>query len=171
MSSGRRGCLGERGPRLCRSDEVRSLSSDLAAPAIPPMRPIGSIGTIAAFASAFPRLERSTIAVRTTPVQTALIRVPWAAYSRAAVRVKPRRPCLLAVYAAIPEKPTVPATDEQFTIAPVAFAHVSVDPLLQGLTVNPLPDNVSRGQFPHRSFRSEAVAGRPLRERLLRIAY
>src|SRR5580658_7082339 len=64
------------------------------------------------------RKIRSAIGVSVNPGHTALIRIPFLAFSRAAVFVSPITPCLLALYAAAPTEPTKPRIDDMFTMAP-----------------------------------------------------
>src|SRR6185437_15136943 len=56
--------------------------------------------------------------VMIAPGQTAFTRIPSFAYSTAAFFVRPRIPCLLAVYALSPATAISPALDDVFTIAP-----------------------------------------------------
>ena len=60
----------------------------------------------------------SSISVFTHPGQTALTRTPRPPHSAARVRVRPIRPCLLALYAARSEIPSNPGTELTFTMLP-----------------------------------------------------
>ena len=63
----------------------------------------------------------ATIGVSIVPGQTALMRMPRAAYSRAALLVMPITPCLVAWYMARPGKPIRPPIEEQLTMAPLPW--------------------------------------------------
>src|SRR3954447_683020 len=89
-------------------------------------RPIGCMFSRICRASASDRpvpaeiaaTDSSVIGVSTYPGQTAFTVTPVRATSEAAVRTRPRTPCLLAVYAAIRAEPTFPATDATTTTRP-----------------------------------------------------
>src|SRR5215203_696139 len=65
-----------------------------------------------------------TIGVAIVPGQMALIRTPRGAYSRAALRVRPMTPCLVAWYAARPGSPPRPPREELLTIAPLPWLRI-----------------------------------------------
>ena len=54
---------------------------------------MGSVSSSCAAAVASPWVKRVIISVSITPGHTAFTRMPWGAYSRAAVFVRPRMPC------------------------------------------------------------------------------
>ena len=60
----------------------------------------------------------SRIGVRMVPGLTALMRIPFAAYSKAAARVSQATPCLPAMQAAAPGVPTNPQMEALLTMAP-----------------------------------------------------
>src|SRR6266852_4240637 len=82
-----------------------------------PNRPIGLSPITHSWTSGFPN-KRAAIGVSMTAGQTALTLIPFFATSSAADLVSPSTPCLVAQYAAAPELPMKPATDELLTIAP-----------------------------------------------------
>src|SRR4051794_39388603 len=100
-------------PGLHNQRTAEAISSEL------PSRPNGISFITAFIVSGSSARALATMGVSMAPGHIALIRIPRAAYSRAALLVKPITPCLEAVYAPRPATPTNPLVDEQLTIAPL----------------------------------------------------
>src|SRR6266481_5665938 len=95
------------------TNEEASEQSQTTASAISsgvPTRPMGSLAMMRALRSGSLK-PLAVIGVWITPGQTQLTRIPWWAYSSAAVLVRPTTPCLLATYAEAPGAPTNPQAD------------------------------------------------------------
>src|SRR5215204_4140545 len=91
-----------------------------------PSRLMGWLALATSRSSSLLSIMSVTIGVAIVPGQMALIRTPRGAYSRAALRVRPMTPCLVAWYAARPGSPTRPPRSRPNASTPAftAAAHL-----------------------------------------------